>query len=251
MARKNTYTILDPIDKLFGDALVLPEEPTLVISDTHAPYQNKKLLLAAFQLAKERNVKTLIHAGDIIDGGEYNIQAKHELVPPIQTEIEHARSILYTAQSIFNTTILLPGNHDQHYTKKEKISFHDFIYTVLLDGKFSNKFISTDYDYVYYGGFAIIGHLTNGYDMIAGKIAANLALKYRRHALVGHDHIMGALQAENGFWGISIGAMFMPGSFAYKAKAYNTFPHSQLGFVIIADGRISHFDVNLNERIYE
>lgn len=249
--KHEVYTILDPIDKLFGDALTLIEEPTLVIADTHSPYQNKKLLVAAFNIAKERNVKQLIHAGDVIDGGEYNSQAKNEILPPIQTEIEHARSILYTAQTIFDRTVILPGNHDQYYTKKEKISFHDFVYRVLLDNKFADKFIVTDYDYVYYGDFAIVGHLTNGYDMIAGKVAANLAVKYERHALVGHDHLMGALQAENGKWGISIGAMFVPGSFAYKARSYNTFPHSQLGFAILADNRIHHFDVNLNERIYE
>lgn len=249
--RKNAiFTIYDPIGKLFGDALTLPDEPTLVIADTHAPYQNKILLMHAFRIAKERRVTQFVHAGDLIDGGEYNIQAKNEILPPIITEIEHARSILYTAQQYFKRLVILPGNHDMYYVKKEKISFHSFIKDIILDNQFVDKFTITDYDYVYYADLAIIGHLTNGYDMVAGKIAANLALKYERHALVGHDHLMGMQQAENGKYGISIGAMFVPGSFAYKTRSYNTFPHSQLGFVIIQDRQIHHFDAELNERVY-
>lgn len=247
----NVYTINDPIAKLFGDALTVAKTPTLIVGDTHAPYQNKKLLMEAFKIAKERNVDQFIHAGDLIDGASYNTQAKSEVVPPIETERDHARSILYTAQSYFDINVILPGNHDAYYFKKEKITFEQFIRDYILDGRFGNKFTVTDYDYVYYGDFAIVGHLTNGYDMIAGKVASNLAVKYSRHAFVAHDHLSGALQAENGKWGISIGAMFVPGSFAYKARSYNTFPHTQLGFVIIADGKISHFDEALNERIYE
>lgn len=249
--RNGIYTILDPIDKLFGNPITLDGSPALIITDTHAPYQNKQLLMSAFRIAKERGVKTLIHAGDLIDGGAYNTQAKNEVVPPIQTEILHARSILYTATSYFDKVYILPGNHDAYYFKKEKITFEEFIYDVILNGLHQDSVFTTDHDYIYYDNFAIIGHLTNGYDMVAGKIAAALALKYRRHALVGHDHLFGAIQAENGKYGVSIGAMFVPGSFAYKAKSYNTFPHSQLGFAILMDRRIHHFDVNCNERIYE
>lgn len=245
------HTIKEPLPKLFGDAITIVDIPTLIIADTHAPYQNKALLMSAFNISKQRNIKQLIHAGDIIDGASYNTQAKNEIVPPIETEIEHARSILYTARRYFDTIVLIPGNHDAYYFKKEKITFHQFVYDILLLNKYMKQFLVTDYDYVYYGDFAIVGHLTNGYDMVAGKVAANLAVKYNRHALVGHDHLSGAIQAENGKYGISIGAMFVPGSFAYKARSYNTFPHSQLGFVIIADGKISHFDEHLNERIYE
>ena len=245
------YVIKEPISKLFGDALVLPEIPTLIVGDLHAPYQNKKLLMDAFTIAKQRNVRQLIHAGDLIDGASYSIQNKHEISPPIEVEIEHARSILYTAKQHFDTIVILPGNHDALYFKKEKITFSVFIHNIILDFKYTKNFKVTEYDYVYYGDFAVIGHLTNGYDMIPGKVAANIAMKYNRHALVAHDHIMGSIIAENGKTGISIGAMFVPGSMAYKAKSYNTFPDTQLGFVIIKDRKIHHFDESLNERIYE
>ena len=249
--RNNIHTMLEPIGKLFGDALTLPADPILIISDTHAPYQNKQLLMNAFNIARERCVKTLVHAGDLIDGAAYNSQAKNEPVPPIETEIEHARSILYTATNYFDKIYILPGNHDAYYFKKEKLTFDEFIHAVILDGEYASVVTTTDHDYLFYSDYAIIGHLTNGYDMIAGKIAAQLALKYRRHALVGHDHLFGMIQAENGKYGISIGASFIPGSFAYKAKSYNTFPHTMLGFAIIQDNRIHHFDVNCNERVYE
>ena len=251
MPRRKIYSIYDPIGKLFGDPITVPNEPTLIIGDTHAPYQNKKLLVEAIRIAKERRVRQVIHAGDLIDGAAYNVQAKHEAVPPIELEIEHGRSILYALQSHFDTTYIIPGNHDMYYPKKEKLTFYEFINRVILQDKFIGKFVITDYDYMYYGDYAIVGHLSSGYDMIAGKVASQLAVKYNRHALVGHDHLFGVMQAENGLYGVSIGGMFMHGSFAYKAKSYNVFPHSAMGFVIIADNKIHHFDESLNERIYE
>ena len=249
--RTSRATMLDPIRKLFADAITLPTEPILVISDTHCPYQNKELLLNAFRIAQERGIKTLVHAGDLIDGAAYNTQAKHEQVPPIELEIEHARSLLYCALSYFDKLYIIPGNHDAHYFHKEKISFTSFIHDVILNGQYTTRVITTDHDFIYYSDFAIIGHLTNGYDMIPGKIATQLAIKYNMHSLVGHDHLFGAIQAENGKYGISIGASFVPGSFSYKAKAYNVFPNTGLGFVIIMDNKIHHFDELLNERIYE
>lgn len=244
------HTILDPIDKLFGDVLTLSNKATLIITDTHCPYQNKELLVSAFEIAKSRNIKRLVHAGDLIDAAAYNTQSKHEIVPPIELEIEHARSILYTATNYFTEIVIMPGNHDAHFFKKEKLTFKEFIHAVILNNLYTNKVTVTDYDYVYYTDLAIIGHLSSGYDMVGGKIAAQLALKYNRHSLVGHDHLSGMVLAENGKMGISIGAMFMPGMFAYKTKSYNLFPNSQLGFVIIQNSKIHHFDGLLHEKVY-
>ncbi len=248
--KHSIHTILDPVGKLFGDALTIHTEPTLVITDTHAPYQNKALLMKAFHIAKNRGIKQLIHAGDLIDAASYNSQAKGEVVTPIQTDIEHARSILYTAISFGFKLKLVPGNHDSYYLKKTDITFARFIRETVLDNRYVDKVETTDYDYLFYGDFAIIGHLSSGYDMIPGKVAANIADKYDMHALVGHDHLRGMMLGNSGKFGISIGAMFVPDSFWYKTRSYNIFPHSQLGFCIIQDGVISHFDDTLEERKY-
>ncbi len=245
---RKQYTILDPIDKLFGDPITVVSNPVLVITDTHCPYQNKALLTAAFNIAKQRGVRQLIHAGDLIDGGAYNTQSKHEVVPPIEVEIEHARSVLYTAQAYFNKVYIIPGNHDQYYTKKEKITFDALIHEVILEGLYTSRVITSEYDYIYYGKDVVIGH-TQSYNPIAGILASELAMKYGRHALVGHDHGHGYQIAENGKLGISIGAMFMLDRFAYKTKSYNTFPNSALGFVIIKDNKISLFNKQLEETI--
>lgn len=249
--RNSIHTILDPIDKLFGETVIVPELPTLIIGDTHCPYQNKDLLVAAFNLAKKRGIKQLIHAGDLIDAASYNSQAKGETVSPIETDIIHARSILYTAYSYDFKTWLVPGNHDLYYIKKTDISFQEFIHSVVLQEKYTRVFTTTEYDYLYYGNFALVGHLSSGYDMTPGKIAASIADKYNKHALVGHDHLCGAMQGSKGKWGLSIGGMFIPDSFWYKSRSYNTFPQSMVGFCIIENGKIYQYDENLNERIYE
>ncbi len=245
------HTILDPVGKLFGEALTIPYQPTLIISDTHAPYQNKELLMKAFGMAQSLGIKQLIHGGDLIDAASYNSQAKGEVNTPIDTDIEHARSILYAATNYFNQIILVPGNHDYYYLKKADINFGRFIREMVLLERYGHKFTTTEYDYLYLDNFAVIGHLSSGYDMTPGKVAANIAMKYGMHALVGHDHLRGAMIAPNGKWGLSIGGMFMPGSFWYKMRSYNTFPDSMLGFVIIRDNKIYQYDDVLHETVYE
>lgn len=249
MGRTKTV-ILDPIGKLFDDPLYVDEQATLIITDTHCPYQNKELLLKAFDIAQKQKVKQLIHGGDLIDAAALNSQAKGEITTPIETDIAHARSVLYYARKFFSKIILLPGNHDGYYIKKKSVSFKQMIHDVVLEGKYPDQFQTTEYDYVYYDEFAVIGHPSN-YDMTPGKLAAELAQKYNAHALVGHDHIHGALQADNGKWGISIGGMFVPNSFWYKARSYSIFPHSQLGFAIIKDKKIYHYDSTLHITVYE
>lgn len=245
------HTILDPVGKLFGETQIIPEKPTLIIGDTHAPYQNKKVLIEAFTLARKRHIKQLVHAGDLIDAASYNSQAKGEQTTPIETDIAHARSILYTAHSYGFELWIVPGNHDIYYTKKTDISFSKFICEKILDNRYVNRTHTTEYDYMYYGDFAIIGHLSSGYDPIPGKVAANIADKYERHALVGHDHLFGYMKGQKGYYGISIGGMFVPDSFWYKSRSYNTFPMSMIGFCIIQDGKIHMFDSYLNETILE
>ena len=249
--RNSIHTILDPIGKLFGDTRTVPEKPTLVIGDTHCPYQNKKVLLQAFDMARKRGVTQLIHVGDLVDAASYNSQAKGEQVTPIETDIAHARSILYTAYSMGFETWIVPGNHDMYYTKKTDISFSRFICEIVLDKRYNDGFHTTEFDYVYYGDFAILGHLSSGYDPNPGKVAANISDKYDRHALIGHDHLFGAMRGNRGKWGVSIGGMFVPDSFWYKARSYNTFPASMIGFAILEHGRIYHYDSYLNEYIYE
>ena len=241
------HRILDPVGRLFGDTLRIPAIPTLVIGDTHAPYQNKDMLMAAFTMAKKRGVQQLVHAGDLVDAASYNSQAKHETVTPIETDIAHARSILYTAQTFFPKIKMVPGNHDFYYIKKTDMSFERFIKEVVLEHKYTHKFETTEFDYLFYDDFAVIGHLSSGYDVTPGKVAANIAQKYDKHALVGHDHLRGFMQADNGKFGISIGGAFQIGSFWYKERSYNTFPHSMLGFVIIENRHIWQYNEELRE----
>lgn len=242
------YTIKEPIDSLFDSALRIKQKPTLIITDTHAPYQNTKLLEKAFELARSQGITQLVHAGDLIDAASYNTQAKGELTTPIETDIEHARSLLYTAQQYFSI-IIMPGNHDLYYVRKEKLTFEAFIKDVVMQNKLTRKIKTTERDYIFYGDFAIIGHLS-GYSTVPGEIAAQIADKYNMHALVGHDHIRGMMKADNGKYGISIGGMFAHNRFWYKERGMNIYPHSDNGFIIIADKKIQHYNDKLEMEEY-
>jgi predicted phosphodiesterase len=231
------YRILPAKPKLFADLLVLKEDPILIIADSHSPYQNAELLHKAFAIAKKRKIKTLIHAGDLIDAAEYNSQAKNEAKYSIQEEIAAARSIVDTAAQFFDTMYFIPGNHDEYYLKKEKISFSEFVKDRVAQGLYSAQIITTEYDYLFYDSFAVIGH-PSGYSMIAGELAAQLADKYEKNVLIAHDHLQGYKKSEKGYYGVSIGGSFEHNRFWYKEKAFNLFPPSKAGFVIIKDREI-------------
>jgi predicted phosphodiesterase len=235
------YKINNPEKQLFDPRLTLTDNRILIIGDTHAPYQNAKLLHKAFSIAKKRKISTLLHAGDLIDGAEYNSQAKGENHYSIATELQHAQSILYAATEQFTKVVCIPGNHDHYYLKKEKITFNDFIIEHVMLGLNTAPIITTEMDYLYLRDFAVIGHPTQ-YEPIAGTLALKLASRYNRHALIAHDHLHGYLIDDNGRYGISIGGMFQPNMFWYKERSYSTYPESNLGFVIIIDNEIWMYD---------
>lgn len=234
------YRILPAKPKLFADSLILKEEPILVIADSHCPYQNAEFLHKAFAIAKKRKIKTLVHAGDLIDGAEYNSQAKNETYYPITDEIIAAKSIIDAAAQWFDIMYFLPGNHDQFYLKKNKVSFDTLVKEIIADNKYP-QIITTEYDYVFYGNFAVIGHPTN-YNPIAGQLASELADKYDRHAIVGHDHLQDYKISEKGYYGISVGMSAEYDRFWYKSRAFNLFPESSAGFCIIKNREIMLYD---------
>jgi len=236
-----TNILLDAMPPLFDKSLTVQAIPTLVISDTHCPYQNKTVLLQAIERAKEAGCKQVIHAGDLIDGADYSTQAKAELHYSIDTELEHAKSLLDVLAKNFNKIICIPGNHDSYYYKKEKITFAQFIKEAVAQHSYTRKLITTEYDYVYYGKYAVIGHPQN-YSPIPGELASQLSEKYKRHCLIGHDHLHGYQLGTNGYYGISIGMMAEYNSFFYKERAYNLFPDSNVGFIIITARNISLYN---------
>jgi hypothetical protein len=140
------YKINNPEKQLFDPRLTLTDNRILIIGDTHAPYQNAKLLHKAFSIAKKRKISTLLHAGDLIDGAEYNSQAKGENHYSIATELQHAQSILYAATEQFTKVVCIPGNHDHYYLKKEKITFNDFIIEHVMLGLNTAPIITTEMD---------------------------------------------------------------------------------------------------------
>jgi len=244
--QQSSPVILSPLSKLFEDPLTVSVIPTLVISDTHAPYQNKAVLESIYEFARIYKITRLIHAGDLIDGGQYNSQSKNDgdKIYPIEVEIDHARSILKTLQKVFKEIVIMPGNHDHFYTKKEKISFREFICDRILENKNTSQITVTEYDYIFYSDFAIIGHPLS-YETIPGSLASKIADKYNMHALIAHDHIQGVMKAENGKYGVSIGMMAEHNRFWYKERSLTTFPHSNVGFALIDKNKIVLFDENM------
>lgn len=231
--------IPEPHKALFDPPIYAPQRDTLIIADLHAPYQNAVLLRKAIEVAKAAGVTDVDIAGDLLNFDELSPHGKKEPVTPYTVDIEAARQILRVLQNTFSDIYIMSGNHDRYYTKKKDAPFTDLICSEVLQGKTQGVHV-TNYDYIFRGDDWIIGHLTN-YDPSPGVLAAQIADKYNRHALVGHDHLLGITTAKNGRLGVSIGAMLQPDRFWYKVRGLDTYPHFQLGFAIIKNNQLYLF----------
>lgn len=227
--------------KLFKDPLYLPDINTLVIADLHAPYQNKRLLQTAIDLAKAASVTNVDIAGDLHDFNSLSSMNKGEPTTEYPTDMQYSRQILYVLAQSFTTIHIMSGNHDEYFVKKKGTTFEDMIYDEVLKGALRDQIIATNYDYIFRGENWLIGHLSQ-YDPEPGLLASQLSDKYQRNVLVGHDHILGVKSGKSGYIGASIGCMLTPDRFYYKERRLNTFPHFMLGFAMIINRKLHLFN---------
>lgn len=238
--KKATITLLEPEPKLIPPVLMTPYANALVIGDLHAPYQNSQLLQKAIDLALSAGITQVDVAGDLHDFNSLSPMNKGEPTTAVDIDLKHSRQILTVLAHHFEKIRIVSGNHDEYFMKKRGGTFQDLIYNEVLQGKYSDQIVATDYDYLLRGDQWIIGHLSS-YDEEAGKLAARIADLTDRNVAVGHDHLRGHKYSEKGRIGISIGAMLTPDRFWYKQRRLNTFPPFQLGFLLIIDNQPYHF----------
>ena len=239
--RQNTIT---PLPKPFNDILEIPHITTLVVSDFHSPFHNPAMLDLAIKAAAHHSVKQIIVAGDLFDFNVISSHPKNDATTRIQSDLYIGGEVLL-ALAEYAPVYVTNGNHDERVAKKldTNLPLASVIHMALAGKTPRHKVTVTEYDYLYIGKSYIAGHLSN-YSKEPGKIAVELAIKYNRHVLVGHDHIRGVKLSDNGLlFGISIGGMLMKDRFWYKERRLTVLPEFENGFAVVHEtGEISVYD---------
>jgi predicted phosphodiesterase len=217
--------------RIFPDPITLPTKTTLVLSDLHVPFWDHAYLDYALTQAKEQEATQIAILGDVFDFDAISQWPQDHKTFTVESELASAGLLLrYLADRY--PLYICSGNHDERVGKKlnSPMTLRRIIAAALDGVTTAHKITVTDYDYMFYPGF-VLGHLSN-YSKVPGKIAAEIAAKYQRHAIVGHDHIHGADWSGTHF-GISIGCMADTKAFWYKERRLQTMPDFVNGFAII------------------
>jgi predicted phosphodiesterase len=236
--RRNSVKVSAPLamPKQFEEVYTLPSARTLVLADLHCPYHDKAYLEAVVAQAEDRleGIEQIVIAGDLFDFDNLSQYPKDHHSARLDTELELAGSVLiYLTQ--YAPVCIMMGNHDNRLAKKLDAALsYQRIISAALNGKEPLEEIKvTNRDYIYLGDYFVIGHLSQ-YSTTPGKIAAQIAKKYKRHALVGHDHLCGAFVEKNeNFVGASIGCIADTSSFWYAERRLTTMPMMQQGYALI------------------
>ena len=202
----------------------------MIISDLHCPHVDRAMIEAMVKDSKQASIDTLIIAGDIIDG---QFTGRHKNPPHLtasaEAELSHMRYYLKYFEHTFKTVYVCPGNHDGWVTNYYEVSFKDLIQMLLGD----HKLIVSDYEYITVNDNIVVGHLEE-WNEVPGYLAWKIANQFKRHAIVGHDHIRGVYTENSSkLHGISLGACLVPDNIYYKRASFNSFPAFQNGYGVL------------------
>lgn len=220
----------------FDDVLVHTLEvgqSALVLADVHVPYHHEEFILDAVSTAENYNLARIIVAGDLFTFDQISKYSKAHNMPRMETELEIGGSMLMYLSSVRPVTIT-NSNHDARFATRidTQFSLKRLMNAALNGRKPKNMIDTTERDYMFVNDDVIVGHLTNA-TAVAGKIAHNIAQKYQRHCLAGHDHITGVFNPRSRYIGASIGCSAEFKKFWYSEKGMTPIKFMQRGYAVI------------------
>lgn len=216
------------------------DKTALVLSDIHVPYHHEEFIQQAIESAE---FDMIVVAGDLFTFDQISKYSKAHNIPRMETELEIGGAmLLYLAQHA--PVYITNSNHDARFANRidAQFSLKRLMNAALNGRKPQNPIITTERDYIFMNDNFIIGHLNNA-SGVAGKIAHNIAQKYQRHCLAGHDHITGVFNPRSRFIGASIGCSADYTKFWYSEKGMSPIKFMQRGYATVTGcGTIKLYD---------
>jgi hypothetical protein len=252
--QKGTHnpTIPVSVPRSFEPILEVPLQASLVIADLHVPFHDEVFITDAVENAKESfyQLEAIFIAGDLFDFAGLSQYPRDSHITRLDTEMQLAGSmLLYLAEQA--PVYICSGNHDERWSKRldSPLSLQRLISAALNGRETKHDIIVTDRDYLFVGDHFIIGHLST-YNKVPGKVAYDIAKKYNRTTLTGHDHLAGVYGDNTSkVLGASIGCAADYTKFWYSERRLNSMPAMKKGYALIngTGDTFSLFDENHKE----
>lgn len=212
----------------------------LVLYDIHGGYHHVKHIENAVKLALAASVDTLITDADIFDFDSLSKYTKRSKELELNDELEVQGNLLYTLGNLFKV-YMMGANHGSRLVNKLNQPLDlSRIVAMALNGK-SADVTTTNREYMFMADFAF-AHPSDMSSSVIGKVPSMLAMKYNKHTLTGHTHKRGYTYAPNGKLALEVGCALDGTHVAYKQLGANAYSDFMLGFALILDGEVYHFD---------
>lgn len=225
--RPGPFEIYNKAPRLEGDALIM--------ADCHVPFHDADWCNRVITHGLKRGMKQLILAGDFIDWAAFGIYGRLAAVEAHE-EIAAARQFFECLQD-FEKVIVILGNHEMRLIRQLNYKLGAEELTPLFASH--PGLIVTDYHWctLRSGGQTWrISHPKNAH-MKPCSVATRIVAKYNCHVAIGHDHVCGAMLAEDAqHWAISTGVCLMPKKLDYITLVDNTRWQVAQGALIIRGG---------------
>lgn len=219
---------------------VIDEDKVAVIADLHLPYTNYKFVEKIPKIMKKHGVKTLLIAGDFIDGDSRH--HKHRVRRAnLSEQLKYARNTLSFLLEEADHIYLLPGNHDEWfvYDTDGELSVEDTMRLMVPDGK-AGRVTAIPYDRVQVvssGEVWTVPHQA-GASVDPLRIGRELALKFQTNVITPHQHLSASgWDKYNRYFVISVGGLHDAEMFDYIQLKTTTMYNPNLGMAVLDRGR--------------
>lgn len=215
------------------------EGDCLIINDVHIPATDWEFADLAVQIAEQHlpEPRTLIIAGDLINGDALSRWDDLVLCTPLYQELDYAEAFLNKLSDYFDTIYFIRGNHEDRLLKSLRGQLHADQFRRMIADNARVQFSMYSYLTVVSGGVAYrvthqVNYSQNALTVakkLAGKFSSNIISAHQHHSAVGRD-------PSNSFTVIDSGGLHNSDLMAYVKLDDSTAPVMTQGFVLLKNG---------------
>lgn len=193
-----------------------------VASDLHVPYHDDEMIARMLERCADDKVPTLVLAGDNFDMPYFSPFGQTDLDAKLEEDMATYRGFIETAFEVFQSIIILPGNHDDRYAKQLKYQSgmvglirHAGLGDRIEDGTLK---VYNDPTIMAENDTWLITH-PSAYGRQPLVVPGLIADLYQVNVMSGHSHHWGMGRSPSGkYIVVETGGLFNPALHEYKQK---------------------------------
>lgn len=219
------------------------DEPILVTSDWHIPFESWPLIELLDQVRKDHDVKVLAVAGDFWDCDNYSIFTKMAPMESFQGEIDAVAFVLKWVKRRFKNTFFCAGNHEGRWINLNggMMDMENlFSLTQVLAGY---EVTNDDHLYIHQGDQKWLACHPRNFRITPLSVVRDLASKKQCHVLGGHGHqFTQGWDRSHKFKVADLGGLFDKNALEYLRKT-TCHPETANGFYLLVDNTLYPFEI--------